>query len=109
MPGDYYDTLGVKRDASEEDIKKAYRKLARQHHPDRNPGDKQAEARFKEVQEAYDVVGDKAKRAQYDRFGFAGAGGQGPGGGPFRWGGEQGGGFEVQGLNPEDLASIFGQ
>src|SRR5438132_10887258 len=95
MARDYYETLGVKRNASEEEIKKSYRKLARQYHPDRNPGDKQAETHFKEVQDAYDVLSDKAKRAQYDRFGFAGPdggfGGAGPGGGPrgqtFHWGG----------------------
>ena len=78
MPRDYYEVSGRRSsDASEADIKKAYRKLARQYHPDRNPGDKQAEARFKEVQEAYDVLSDKTKRAQYDRFGFAGPGGAG--------------------------------
>jgi curved DNA-binding protein len=105
MPRDHYEVLGVPRNASEADIKKAYRKLARQYHPDRNPGDKQAEARFKEVQEAYDVLNDKAKRAQYDRFGFAspGMGGQGP----FRAEGGPGG-FEFQGVNPEDLESILG-
>src|SRR5438270_8572258 len=87
MPGDYYETLGVKRDASEDEIKKAYRKLARQHHPDRNPGDKAAEARFKEVQSAYDVLGDKTKRAEYDQFGSAsGPGPGGPGGFHFRTG-----------------------
>src|SRR6516164_3291279 len=91
MPRDYYEVLGVPRSASEADIKKAYRKLAREHHPDRNPGDKQAEARFKEVQEAFDVLGDKAKRAQYDRFGF---GGGGPGG---------------NSINPEDIAAMFRQ
>src|SRR5947208_16934581 len=85
MPRDYYEVLGVARDASEADIKKAYRKLARQYHPDRNPGDKTAETKFKEIQEAYDVLKDKTKRAQYDQFGFAGAEGM-PGGGP-------GGGF----------------
>jgi DnaJ-class molecular chaperone len=72
MPRDYYDVLGVKRNASEEEIKRVYRQLARTHHPDKNPGDKQAEARFKEIQEAYDVLGDKEKRAQYDQFGHAG-------------------------------------
>jgi curved DNA-binding protein len=105
MPRDYYEVLGVPRNASEADIKKAYRKLARQYHPDRNPGDKQAEARFKEVQEAYEVLNDKTKRAQYDRFGFAGPGFGGQG--PFR---AEGGpsGFEFQGINPEDLESILG-
>jgi DnaJ-class molecular chaperone len=114
MPRDYYEVLGVARDASEADIKKAYRKLARQYHPDRNPGDKQAEANFKEVQNAYEVLSDKTKRANYDRFGFAapGAGAGGPGGGPFRWGGggaEGGTQFEFQGFDPNDLASIFRQ
>src|SRR5215470_2287409 len=95
MARDYYDILGVKRDASEEEIKKAYRKLARQYHPDRNPGDKQAEAKFKEVQDAYDVLSDKTKRSQYDRFGTVGDGGFGGRGGPrgqtFHWGGGPGG------------------
>ncbi len=108
MPRDYYEVLGVAKGASESDIKKAYRKLARQHHPDRNPGDKQAETRFKEVQEAYDVLSDKSKRAQYDRFGFAGPSGAGGGQGPFRAEGGGGQGFEFQGIDPEDLASIFG-
>src|SRR6516164_9702215 len=91
MAADYYETLGVKRDASEEEIKKAYRKLARQYHPDRNPGDKQAEAKFKELQRAYDVLSDKNKRAQYDQFGEGGPGAGGfsgfggPGGSTFRW------------------------
>jgi molecular chaperone DnaJ len=68
---DYYTTLGVERGASAEDLKKAYRKLAMQHHPDRNPGDKQAEAKFKDVSEAYDVLKDEQKRAAYDRYGHA--------------------------------------
>src|SRR5437588_11949016 len=111
MARDYYETLGVKRNASEDEIKKAHRKLARQYHPDRNPGDKQAEARFKEVQEAYEVLSDKDKRARYDRFGFAGAAsGAGAGQGPFRWGGGgQQGGVEFGGFDPADLASIFSQ
>lgn len=106
MPRDYYEVLGVPRNASEADIKKAYRKLARQHHPDRNPGNKQAEARFKEVQEAYDVLYDKNKRAVYDRFGFSAPGESGQG--PFRAEGGGPAGFEFQGVNPEDLESILG-
>src|SRR5262245_8395528 len=107
MPRDYYETLGLKKGASEDEIKKAHRKLARQFHPDRNPGDKKAEERFKEVQEAYDVLGDQSRRAQYDRFGFAGSGARGGPGGPggFQWGGGPGG-FEFQG-DPEAAAEIF--
>ncbi|MCD6220387.1 molecular chaperone DnaJ, partial [Candidatus Calescamantes bacterium] len=69
---DYYEVLGVSRDASIEDIKKAYRRLALQYHPDRNPGNKEAEEKFKEISEAYAVLSDPQKRAQYDRFGHAG-------------------------------------
>ena len=87
---DYYATLGVAREANAEDLKKAYRKLAMQHHPDRNPNDKQSESRFKEVNEAYDVLKDEQKRAAYDRFGHAafeqGGGGR-PGGFEFTAGG----------------------
>src|SRR3954447_4598160 len=68
---DYYETLGVARAASADDLKKAYRKLAMQCHPDRNPGDKKAEQRFKDLSEAYDVLKDEQKRAAYDRFGHA--------------------------------------
>ena len=68
---DYYELLGVGRSASDEEIKKAYRKLALQYHPDRNPGDKQAEEKFKEVSEAYSVLSDSQKRSQYDQFGHA--------------------------------------
>lgn len=83
---DYYDMLGVDRSASADDLKKAYRKLAMQHHPDRNPGDKAAEQKFKEISHAYDVLKDDQKRAAYDRYGAAafenGGGGRGgPGGG----------------------------
>jgi curved DNA-binding protein len=109
VPRDYYEVLGVSRDASEADVKKAYRKLARQYHPDRNPGDKTAETHFKEVQEAYDVLNDKTKRSQYDKFGFAGPqtpnGGQG---GPFRWG-TGSPGFEAGSMNAEDLSEILRQ
>ena len=88
---DYYAALGVARDASPEELKKAYRKLAMQYHPDRNPGDKSAEAKFKEVNEAYDVLRDPEKRAAYDRFGHA-AFEQGAGAGPGGFGGFSAGG-----------------
>ena len=68
---DYYEVLGVARDASADEIKKAYRKLARKHHPDVNPGDKTAEAKFKEAQQAYDILSDAEKRSLYDRYGKA--------------------------------------
>ena len=112
MARDFYNILGVKRDASDDDIRRAYRKLARQFHPDRNPGDKQAEAKFKEVQEAYDILSDKSKRTQYDRFGEAGLGAGfqqapgGPGGFQFRWGGGPGG---FQQMDGEEAADIFRQ
>lgn len=90
---DYYEVLGVGREASEDDLKKAYRKLAMKYHPDRNQGDAEAEGKFKEVSEAYDALKDADKRAAYDRFGHAafegGNGGGGGGGNPFG-----GGGFE---------------
>src|SRR5262249_33306132 len=72
---DYYETLGVPRDAKEADIKKAYRKLARKYHPDMNPNNKQAEEKFKEVQEAYEVLGDAEKRRKYDQLGHDWKGG----------------------------------
>jgi molecular chaperone DnaJ len=71
-PKDYYELLGVDRNATQEDIKKAYRRLALKYHPDRNPGDKEAEQKFKEISEAYDVLSDPEKRANYDRFGHEG-------------------------------------
>src|SRR5689334_4741396 len=97
-PTDFYGVLGVKRSASQDEIKKAYRELARKWHPDRNPDDKQAEERFKEIQQAYDALSDPEKRKQYDAGGrFAGFGAGGfPGGGNF-----PGGGFA------SDLGDIF--
>jgi molecular chaperone DnaJ len=96
MPESLYDTLGVKKGASADEIKKAYRKLARQFHPDTNQGDKGAEERFKQVQTAYDVLSDPEKRKAYDRFGSTnGRGAPGPGGvnvdfGDFDWSGDLG-------------------
>ncbi len=96
MPESLYDTLGVKKGASADEIKKAYRKLARQHHPDTNQGDKAAEERFKQVQTAYDVLSDPEKRKAYDRFGSTnGRGAPGPGGpnvdfSDFEWSGDLG-------------------
>lgn len=81
-PKDYYRVLGVSRSASDVELKRAYKKLARRYHPDLNPGDKSAESRFKEISEAYDVLSDKEKRARYDRFGTATAFTPGSTGGP---------------------------
>ncbi|MCB9138863.1 MAG: J domain-containing protein [Caldilineaceae bacterium] len=111
---DYYETLGVSRNADEKTIKKAFRKLAQQYHPDRNPDDAAAESRFKEINEAYTVLSDPEKRKQYDRFGAqweqyarAGAGGPGAPGGPGMGGmGGMGGGVQ---MSPEELDEILRQ
>lgn len=117
---DYYKTLGVSKTATEQEIKKAFRKLAQKYHPDKNPGDKEAERRFKEINEAYSVLSDEAKRKQYDRFGenweqyaragvnpddFAryGFGGQGAAG----FGG-QGGAGQGMNMSPEEFEQLFG-
>jgi DnaJ-class molecular chaperone len=117
----YYDILGVKKGATEKEIKSAYRKLARKYHPDVNPGDKASEERFKEISEAYDILSDKKKRAQYDRVGHSawksgfkegvppGAGGPGAGFGGFenvRF--YPGGGQGFSGFGDLDLEDLFG-
>lgn len=94
---DYYDVLGVQKSANDDDIKKAYRKLAKQHHPDANPGDKTAETKFKEVSEAYEVLSDANKRAAYDRFGHSAVDGSA---------GASGGGYSYSGAG-FDMGDIF--
>ena len=94
---DYYEVLGVNRDASDEEIKKAYRKLAMKHHPDRNPDNPKAEERFKEAKEAYETLSDGQKRAAYDQYGHAAFEAGGMGGGA--------GGAGAQGF---DFSDIFG-
>lgn len=92
---DYYEILGVNRNATADEIKKAYRQMAIKYHPDKNPGNKEAEDKFKEAAEAYEVLSDQQKRSNYDRFGYQGAG-------------YGGGGYSGGGMNMEDIFSQFG-
>src|SRR5690606_28574851 len=92
---DYYEILGVEKSASEDDIKRAYRRLAMKHHPDRNPGDKEAEAKFKEAAEAYEVLSDPQKRQRYDQFGHEGLRGHGSAA------------HDFSRMNVEDIFSMF--
>jgi len=96
---DYYEILGVSKGADEQEIKKAYRKMAIKYHPDKNPGDKPAEEKFKEAAEAYEILSDGDKRARYDRFGHQGVGGAASQGG---------GGFGGGGMSMDDIFSQFG-
>src|SRR5476651_925899 len=95
---DYYDVLGVSKGSDADEIKKAYRKMAIKFHPDKNPGDKAAEEKFKEAAEAYEILSNREKRARYDQYGHAGMGGASGGGG---------GGFHG-GMNMDDIFSQFG-
>lgn len=98
---DYYEVLGISKGASEEEIKKAYKKLARKYHPDMNPGDKEAEEKFKEINEANEVLSDPDKKARYDQFGFAGVD-------PNYGAGTGGGAYGAGGFDFGDLGDIFG-
>jgi len=115
---DYYSTLGVSKTATDKELKQAFRKLARKHHPDVNPGDKSAEAKFKEINEAYEVLGDPDKRKKYDELGanwrayenVPPGGPGGPGGPGFGWnvntGGQPGGGYRT--MTEEEMREMFG-
>ena len=98
---DYYEVLGVDKSASEDEIKRAYKKMARKYHPDLNPDNKEAEEKFKEVNEAYEVLSDSDKKARYDQFGFAGVD-------PNYGAGAGGGAYGAGGFDFGDLGDIFG-
>lgn len=109
---DYYELLGVPRKASSKDIRTAFRKLARKHHPDLNPGDKSAEEKFKQIQEAYDVLSDSKKRQMYDQYGFYAEnyqGGAPPGAGPEPGAHVDFGGFDFGGMGGASFRDLFGQ
>ena len=111
---DYYKTLGVKKNASADEIKKAYRKLARKYHPDVNQGDKTSEEKFKDINEAYEVLSDEDKRGKYDRFGaewqqFSRAGGRPEDFNWNQWGGQPGGGGQYRSVSPEEFEQMFGR
>src|SRR5579871_559682 len=107
MAKDYYQTLGISRSANEKEIKQAFRKLAKKYHPDANPNDPTAEARFKEINEAYEVLSDKDKRSMYDRFGTVNPQQQSPWGNPA---GGSGGNYTYTTTNADfgDLGDILG-
>lgn len=109
MPRDPYEVLGVSKSASADEIQKAYRKLSKKHHPDRNPGDKQADSSYKEVQEAYEILNDATKKANYDQYGFAGPQQGFPGGFPGGGfpGGFPGGASGGVNIDPEMAEELF--